>query len=132
MHNPVTEPYLLNALARGAVVVLPNRRAARTLRQAYNERQRTAGLRAWDAAPVLAWTDWTRGLWSALAVQGHELRLLLSPAQEHRLWREIIEASMTGPHAEFAGCTCGDGPAGVVARRGSSRDGPHPSYLDNL
>lgn len=97
MHNPVTEPYLLNALAHGAVVVLPNRRAARTLRQAYNEQQRTAGLRAWDAAPVLAWAEWTRGLWSGLAVQGHELRLLLSPAQEHRLWREIIEASLIGP-----------------------------------
>ena len=78
MPNPVTEPYLLNALAHGVVVVLPNRRAARTLRQAFNERQRTAGLKAWDAAPVLAWTDWTRGLWSGLTVQGHELRLLLN------------------------------------------------------
>jgi len=96
MPNPVTEPYLLDALARGVAVVLPNRRAARTLRQAFNERQRAAGLRAWDAAPVLAWADWTQGLWSGLAVQGHELRLLLNPAQEHRLWREIIEASLTG------------------------------------
>jgi len=94
MSDPVPESYLLDALARGVLVVLPNRRAARTLRQAFNDRQREAGLRAWDAAPVLAWTDWTRGLWSSLAAEGHELRLLLNAAQEHRLWREIIEASL--------------------------------------
>ena len=96
MSTPVTETYLLDALGRDVVVVAPNRRAARTLRQAFNERQRVAGLRAWDAPATLAWADWTRGLWSELAVQGHELRVLLNAAQEHSLWREIIEASMAG------------------------------------
>jgi len=96
MSDHVAESYLLDALARGVVVVLPNHRAARTLRQAFSERQRTAGLRAWDAPSVLAWTDWTRGLWSGLTVRGHELRLLLNVAQEHGLWREIIEASLAG------------------------------------
>ncbi len=92
----LTEPDLLDALARGVLVVLPNRRAARTLRQAYDARQRAAGHRAWDAAGVLAWMDWTRSLWSALAVQGQELRLLLNAAQEHSLWREMIETSTVG------------------------------------
>ena len=96
MSDHVAESYLLDALARGVVVVLPNHRAARTLRQAFSERQRAAGLRAWDAPSVLAWTDWTRGLWSGLTVRGHELRLLLNVAQEHGLWREIIEASLAG------------------------------------
>ena len=96
MPNPVTEPYLLDALARGVTVTVPNRRAARTLRQAFNERQCAAGLGAWEAPPVLAWADWTQGLWSDLEVQGHELRLLLNAAQEHRLWREIVEASVAG------------------------------------
>src|ERR1700755_1091005 len=96
MPIPVTEPYLLDALARGVIVIVPNRRAARTLRHAFNERQRAAGLRAWEAAPVLAWADWTRGLWSDLEVRGDELRLLLNAAQEHRLWREIVEASVAG------------------------------------
>jgi ATP-dependent helicase/nuclease subunit B len=94
MPNPLTEPYLLDALARGIVVVLPNRRAARTLRQAFNERQRADGLRAWDAPGAVAWADWTRGLWSGLAVEGHELRVRLNAAQEHQLWREIVEASV--------------------------------------
>lgn len=92
----ITELDLLDALARGVLVVLPNRRAARTLRHAYDARQRAAGLRAWGAAGVLAWTDWTRSLWSGLAVQGRELRLLLNAAQEHSLWREIIESSTAG------------------------------------
>jgi ATP-dependent helicase/nuclease subunit B len=96
MPNPVTEPYPLDALARGVTVIMPNRRAARTLRQAFNERQRFAGLRAWDAAPVFAWADWMRELWSHLEIRGHELRLLLNAAQEHRLWREIVEASVAG------------------------------------
>lgn len=96
MPDLVLESYLLDALERSVLVVLPNRRAARTLRRAFNDRQRTAGLRAWDAASVLAWADWTRGLWSSLAVEGLELRLLLNAAQEHRLWRDIVEASVAG------------------------------------
>lgn len=96
MSAPVTEPGLLDLLANGVLVVLPNRRAARTLREAYDARQRTSGLRAWNAAPVLAWTEWTRSLWSDLTVNGHESRLLLNTAQEHSLWREIIEVSTAG------------------------------------
>lgn len=96
MPTPATEADLLDAMARGVLVVLPNRRAARTLRQAYDARQRAAGLRAWDAPTALAWTDWTHSLWSGLGVQGHELRLLLNAAQEHSLWREVIETSTAG------------------------------------
>lgn len=96
MSSPLAESDLLDALDPGASVVLPNPRAARTLREAYDARQRAAGLRAWNAAPALAWADWTRSLWSHLAVRGHELRLLLNPAQEHALWREIIRASTIG------------------------------------
>jgi len=96
MSKPVSESHLLDALDRSVLVVLPNRRAARALRRSFNHRQRASGLRAWDAAAVLSWADWTRGLWTGLAVQGHELRLLLNAAQEHRLWCEIIETSLAG------------------------------------
>ena len=93
---PVPEPELLDALAAGVLVVVPNRRAARALREAYDTRQLKAGRRAWNAAPVLSWTDWARSLWSDLAANGHELRLLLNTTQEHSLWREIIDASTAG------------------------------------
>src|SRR5579875_3286455 len=96
MKTPVTEAELLDALSAGVLVVLPNQRAARTLRAAYDARQHASGRRAWNAPQVLAWREWTRSLWSDVAVGGHELRLLLNAAQEHSLWREIIEASTIG------------------------------------
>jgi probable DNA repair protein len=91
-----TESSLLDALGRGETVVLPNRRAARSLRRAFDQRQRSRGLHAWQAANVSAWQDWTSGLWSSLAVRGAELRLLLNAAQEHVLWRRIVEESTAG------------------------------------
>ncbi|HEY4009236.1 MAG TPA: PD-(D/E)XK nuclease family protein [Acidobacteriaceae bacterium] len=91
-----TETRLLDAIDQGNMVVLPNRGAARALRQTYDERQRKAGLRAWEPAKALAWRDWTRSLWSDLAADGAELRLLLNRAQEHSLWREVIEAHTAG------------------------------------
>ena len=96
MPNLVSESNLLDALAHGVVVVLPNRRAARTLQQAFNKGQSRAGLRAWNPPAVLTWTDWTHELWSGLAVEGHEHRQVLNAAQEHSLWKEIIEASPAG------------------------------------
>jgi probable DNA repair protein len=88
-----TEANLLDSLVRGATVVLPNQRAARALGRAFGERQREAGVRAWEAPAVLSWTDWTRSLWSGLSLAGDDLRLLLNAAQEHSLWREVIESS---------------------------------------
>ncbi|HEY5380720.1 MAG TPA: PD-(D/E)XK nuclease family protein, partial [Acidobacteriaceae bacterium] len=95
MPTPFTEPQLLDALARGVRVVLPNNRAARALRRAFDDRQRATGAAAWESAPALSWADWTRSLWSALVADGAELRLLLNPAQEHTLWREIIASATT-------------------------------------
>lgn len=88
-----TESQLLDALARGTPVVLPSARAARALRHAFNTRQRLAGKTLWDAAPALSWADWTRSLWSSLIADGADLRVLLNSAQEHLLWREVIEAT---------------------------------------
>jgi probable DNA repair protein len=95
MPTPLTEPELLDALARGVRVVLPNNRAARALRRAFDDRQRATGAAAWESAAALSWADWTRSLWSALVADGAELRLLLNSAQEHILWREIIASATT-------------------------------------
>lgn len=92
----LTESALLDALADGVRVVLPNRRSARTLRASYDARQQAAEKRAWDSAPAVAWDDWSRSLWTDLVSEGIESRLLLNSAQEHSLWREIIESSTTG------------------------------------
>ncbi len=96
MSKAFTESFLLDALGRGELVVLPNRAAARTLRSAFEDRQLAAGRLAWESPKVLTWTEWARGLWSDIAIRGGELRLLLNTAQEQSLWREIIGSSTAG------------------------------------
>lgn len=86
----VTLPQALEALTRGSQLLLPNSRAARELRSAFDARQRTLGNSAWQPAPALAWQQWTTSLWSELIVNGAETRLLLNTTQEQALWREII------------------------------------------
>ena len=78
--------------AEKTVVLLPNGRAARELRAAFDLRRQSSGERAWEPAPVLSWAQWTAGLWNEAIVSGLETRLLLNAAQEHSLWTEIIAA----------------------------------------
>jgi ATP-dependent helicase/nuclease subunit B len=81
---------LLDALDQGALLLLPNARAARDMRAAFDSRQRSRGLPAWEPAHALSWLQWTNSLWSELVVGGNEGRLLLNAAQEHRVWRKIV------------------------------------------
>jgi ATP-dependent helicase/nuclease subunit B len=90
-----TLPELLDALDSDARLLLPNARAARALRSAFDARQRLSGLSAWEPPQVLSWSQWTNSLWSELIVGGVESRLLLNTAQEHSLWREIIAEDAT-------------------------------------
>src|ERR1700685_2531553 len=93
-------PYglLFEHLANGGLVVLPNARAARTLRSAFDrfkteEAQRNPGPSAWEPARALSWQQFTSGLFNDLVLSGAESRLLLNQAQEHHLWREVIAAA---------------------------------------
>jgi ATP-dependent helicase/nuclease subunit B len=88
----VSQAELLEGLelrGEGALVV-PHARAARGLRAAYGARKRARGVEAWEAPAILSWGQWTGSLWSELVVAGAEERLLLNPAQELSLWREIV------------------------------------------
>jgi ATP-dependent helicase/nuclease subunit B len=80
----------LLGMAGGGVLVLPNARAARDLRETFAARQRVRGVEAWESPAILSWGQWTSSLWSELVVAGAEERLLLNQAQELRLWREIV------------------------------------------
>ncbi len=81
---------LVDALDHGALLLLPNARAARDLRSAYDTRQKGRGLPAWEPARALSWSQWANSLWSELIIRGREARLLLNAAQEHSIWRQII------------------------------------------
>jgi probable DNA repair protein len=95
MSAPLTAAELLPRLDAGELLILPTPRAAAQLRSAFDDHQRSLGRAAWEPAPALAWTQWLRGFWSDLTLAGSELRLLLNPAQEHTLWREIVAESTT-------------------------------------
>jgi ATP-dependent helicase/nuclease subunit B len=90
--DSVTLPVVLEVLEAGggARVLLPNARAAATVRTAFDARQRARGVTAWESPAVLSWGQWMSSVWSELVVQGHEERLLLNAAQEHSVWRELI------------------------------------------
>jgi len=82
---------IVEALERGATVVTGNQRAARTLRRAFDRRNRERGLESWRPAAVMAWETWTTGLWRELLVRGAVSEVLLNRTQEHAVWREILE-----------------------------------------
>jgi len=83
---------VVDALDREAVVLTGNQRAARTLKRAFDRRNRLAGLKSWQPATVLAWDAWTAELWRGLLLDGRANELLLSRTQEHAVWRSIISA----------------------------------------
>jgi ATP-dependent helicase/nuclease subunit B len=83
---------IVDAVGRGAIVVTGNQRAARSLRRAFDQRNREMGLRSWTPAKVLAWDAWTASLWRELLLEGHATELLLNRTQEHEVWRTILNA----------------------------------------
>ncbi len=82
---------IAEALERGATVVTGNQRAARSLRRAFDRRNRDAGMESWRPAAVIAWDAWTAELWRGLLVEGRASELLLNRTQEHGIWRGILE-----------------------------------------
>ncbi|QMV17848.1 hypothetical protein GOB94_03405 [Granulicella sp. 5B5] len=90
MELTATRDALLDLLEAGELLLLLNAHAARELRAAYDARQRTRGLAAWQPARAISWQQWTSSLHAELILSGAETRLLLNAAQEHTLWREII------------------------------------------
>ena len=82
---------IVEALERGATVVTGNQRAARTLRRAFDRRNRELGRESWRPAAVMAWETWAAGLWREFLVRGEVSEVLLNRTQEHAVWREILE-----------------------------------------
>jgi len=85
-------PQVADALARGWTVLTANQRAARTLRRAFDLRQRALSLTHWHPPIILAWDSWLASLWHRLLLEGRASKLLLNGSQEHALWRDLIAA----------------------------------------
>lgn len=95
-HGPQmqTEQELLLALQQnidGAVAIASTVRAARALRQLYNQEQQASGNHGWRSPQILAWEPWLGTLWNAAILCGAESRVPLTGAQEAELWRQVLE-----------------------------------------
>jgi len=86
---------VFEAVSTGATLVTAGRRLARTLLAEFNTRMAAEGRHAWPGADILPWPAWVARIWDqtfglALADPGVQPRVLLSPAQERRLWENLI------------------------------------------
>lgn len=84
---------IMAAMLRGATVLTPNVRSARTLTKLYDEEQRNEGLTAWQPARVFSWSGWTSSLWNDAILHGHASAVVLNSLQEQSLWMRILDAS---------------------------------------
>jgi probable DNA repair protein len=83
---------IARALEGGTTVVTGNQRAARSLRIAFDRRNRALRRDSWKPAAVLAWDEWMAGLWHSLLLRGHTSKMLLNRSQEHAVWHEILSS----------------------------------------
>ena len=86
--------HVLQALERGATLLVPHVRAARKWAAAYDTMQRQSG-KSWLAARILPWGAWTSSLWDQALLQGADHRVRLNRLQEQELWSRIIRRAST-------------------------------------
>jgi len=86
----VTRDELFATLDDGLIITV-NQRLARTLIDAYGERRRRDGDRAWRRPAIFSWEHWQQRLLQAL---GEDDRLL-SEAQELHLWQQVIGENLS-------------------------------------
>lgn len=99
---PALPVEILDALARGCLILTANQRAARTLQHAYDRHrqalcERMEGPSWWEPPQILAWDSWLASLWHDLLLTGGTDALLLSRLQEHLVWRTVLAADAEMP-----------------------------------
>jgi len=98
----IAKPALLGRLAQGHAVrtsvVTPNLRLAAALRRDFDAQQTAAGLVVWEAADILPLSALVERLYEDALYGDPDTRvpILLTPAQEHALWEDIVRASEAG------------------------------------
>ncbi len=88
---------ILAAVAGGSVVLTANKRLARHLRTAYDNRMQAAGKSVWTTPQIYSYPVWLN---LCLTELGEDWRLL-APHQALRLWEQLIEDSCRGSELEL-------------------------------
>ena len=88
-------PPVASALARGALIVTPNKRLAREIASAHDRAQAAAGHRTWPAARVLPWMTFVSDLVRRGQDEGLPLPALeLDAEQSAHVWRLVIASDL--------------------------------------
>jgi len=98
---------LFARLAAGATVLTPNRRLAQALEREFDDFQIAKSLRVWEAPDILPIGAFVARLYEEALYSGGEAALppLLTPAQEERIWRQIVDkAGLLAPDETAASC----------------------------
>ncbi len=90
--------HLAAGLAGGVTVLTPNQRLAQALAREFDAAQAAQGRSAWESADILPYSAFVArcyedALYSEI---GSGLPILLTPAQAHALWEDIIRRSDAG------------------------------------
>jgi len=90
--------HLAEGLVGGVTVLTPNQRLAQALAREFDAAQAAQGKSAWESADILPYAAFVgRCYEDALYSEvGSGLPILLTPAQEHALWEDIIRRSDAG------------------------------------
>lgn len=90
-------PALSDLLHSGATVLTVSTRLALTLRSlAETEPHHVQVAPAWRTPVILPWQQWLEQCWREHVIETGDTRLLLRPAQEQLLWRDVLEAHARG------------------------------------
>jgi ATP-dependent helicase/nuclease subunit B len=90
----------LLALEQGATLVTAGQRLSRVLSDDFDRRQQADGKAVWPTPDILPWNAWLVRAWNrlsqVLASRGEGPPLLLSSAQQMKVWESIIEGQHRG------------------------------------
>jgi len=75
----------------GGTIVLPSRFLASVARQQLADEKREIGVESWERPEIISVSAWLVSAWSAARFSGTSVPALLSPSQEHELWRRLFE-----------------------------------------
>jgi probable DNA repair protein len=82
---------LFSWLEKGAAIVTPTPLLARVAGYQFSREQLLQGRESWERPPIQTIGAWLTARWQEARFSGFEVPVLLSPSQEHLLWRQIIE-----------------------------------------
>ena len=89
---------LAEGLAGGVTVLTPNQRLAQALAREFDAAQAAQGRSAWESADILPYAAFVERCYedALYSEVGSGLPILLTPAQQHALWDDIIRRSDAG------------------------------------